>query len=166
MKIISGGQTGADRAGLDVAIALGLDYGGALPKGRLTEEGPLDLRYNRMEELKSDDYSVRTKENVLGSDATVVFTFEKAGRGSLLTLKLAKQANKPALHIGLEQHSDTESILILKKWLQEIHPAILNIAGSRESKAKGIYLRVYNILKEALQIKEVRKGAGHSYTQS
>lgn len=54
MKIISGGQTGADRAGLDVAIALELDYGGVLPKGRLTEEGPLDLRYNRIEELKSE----------------------------------------------------------------------------------------------------------------
>lgn len=150
MKIISGGQTGADRAGLDVAIALGLDYGGALPKGRLTEEGPLDCRYNRMQELKSDDYSVRTKENVLSSDATVVFTFRKAGRGSLLTLKLAKQANKPTLHIDLDQHSDAESILILEKWLTEIHPAILNIAGSRESKAEDIYLRVYKILNSVL----------------
>lgn len=152
MKIISGGQTGADRAGLDVAIALGMDYGGALPKGRLTEEGPLDLRYNHMQELKSDDYSVRTKENVLGSDATVVFTFEKAGRGSLLTLKLAKQMNKPILHIDLDQYSEADSVLILKKWLQEIHPAVLNIAGSRESKAKGIYVKVYNILKDVITI--------------
>lgn len=150
LKIISGGQTGADRSGLDVAIALGLDYGGALPKGRLTEDGPLDLRYGRMEELKSDKYSVRTKKNVVDSDATVVFTLGKAGRGSLLTLKLAKQSNKPVFHIDLDKYNDAESALMLKKWLEEIHPAILNIAGSRESTSKGIYQRVYNILKDIL----------------
>lgn len=77
MKIISGAQTGADRAALDVAIALGLDYGGSLPKGRLTEEGPLDPKYDRMTELDSPSYPKRTLKNVLDSDATLLFTVGK-----------------------------------------------------------------------------------------
>jgi hypothetical protein len=64
ITIISGAQTGVDRAALDAAIACGLDYGGAIPHGRLAEDGPIDLRYAQLTELKSDDYAVRTRLNV------------------------------------------------------------------------------------------------------
>ena len=72
-KIISGGQTGADQAALDAAIAMDIPHGGWIPKGRLTEVGPLPEHYN-LQEMPTKDYLKRTKQNVLDSDGTVVFS--------------------------------------------------------------------------------------------
>jgi predicted Rossmann-fold nucleotide-binding protein len=66
-KIISGGQTGADQAALDAAIELGIPHGGWIPKGRLTEAGPLPEKYN-LTEMPTKDYLKRTKQNVADSD--------------------------------------------------------------------------------------------------
>ena len=74
MKIISGGQTGADRAALDAAIELGLPHGGWLPRGRKTESGPLPLKYN-LRELDSDRYRDRTEQNIIDSDGTLIVSF-------------------------------------------------------------------------------------------
>src|ERR1039458_2512429 len=78
-KIISGWQTGANIAGIDAAIALGIDYGGSLPSGRRTEDGHLPMKYNKMNEVKSRHYQVRTEKNVMDSDATLIFTYNKIG---------------------------------------------------------------------------------------
>ena len=150
-KIISGGQTGADRAGIDAAIELGLDYGGALPKGRLTEDGTLEPKYDRMTEMPTENYPARTEKNVADSNATLILTFNKMGAGSALTIKLAKKHFKPCLHIDLEKKADSEAIEMISEWLDNTKPQVLNIAGSRESTSKGIYGRVYNILKGALR---------------
>ncbi|HAM49149.1 MAG TPA: hypothetical protein DCP92_00040 [Nitrospiraceae bacterium] len=150
IKIISGGQTGADRAGLDAAIDLRIDYGGAIPQGRRTEDGTLPERYNKMTELKTKSHPLRTENNVVDSNATLIFTFKKMGTGSALTLRLAQKHHKPCLHIDLSKYSDQEAIRMVMKWLSEVQPAILNIAGSRES-ASGIYGRVFNILKGVLR---------------
>jgi hypothetical protein len=146
MKIISGGQTGADRAGLDVAISLGLEYGGNLPKGRLTEEGPLDAKYSKMTELSSSSYPVRTKKNIVESDATLVFTMGKVGRGTALTIKTAKKCKKPCLHVDYMAQKDKDIEKEINRWLKENKPNVINIAGSRESAAKGIYKKVYETL--------------------
>lgn len=146
MKIISGGQTGADIAGLDAAIALGIDYGGTLPKGRLTEEGPLDPKYDRMTELESSSYPKRTLKNVLDSDATLLFTVGKISGGTALTLRMAKENGKPYLHINLESQPEDKAVQVISSWLSKVKPEILNIAGSRESKAPGIYEKVFNVL--------------------
>ncbi len=147
MKLISGGQTGADRAALDVAMELKLDYGGAIPKGRKTEDGTLPLTYEKMTELKSKSYAVRTKKNVMDSDATVIFTMGHTGKGSALTIKSAQKYDKPLLHIDLATSSDSEAKKVINEWLKDVRPAVLNVAGSRESKAQGIYARVYAILR-------------------
>lgn len=147
IKIISGGQTGADRAALDVAMGLRLDYGGAIPKGRRTEEGALPPEYEKMTELKSMSYAVRTKKNVMDSDATVIITMDHIGRGSALTIRLAQRHKKPFLHIDLSTYSDNEAKNKIKEWLKDVRPNVLNVAGSRESKAQGIYSMVYAILK-------------------
>ena len=149
-KIISGAQTGADRAGLDVAIELGLDYGGAVPRGRITEDGTLDLKYDKMTEMTSKNYHARTERNVTDSDATLLFTFDKLGSGSALTAKLARKHHRPFLHINLSRQTDDEVVKIINKWLDDSKPEILNVAGSRESTSKGIYSRVYNILRDVL----------------
>ena len=70
-KIISGGQTGADRAALDVSIKLGIPHCGWVPKGRIAEDGPLSERY-LLKEMPTDSYAERTKQNVLDSDGTLI----------------------------------------------------------------------------------------------
>lgn len=151
MKIISGGQTGADRAGLDVAILLGIDYGGSIPKGRLTEEGPLDSKYTGMTELDTASYPARTEKNVEDADATLIFTIGPPDIGTALTISLAQKYKKPFLHIDLREEGYVEVINKIKNWIGDISPGILNIAGSRESKSKGIYKKVFDILKKVLE---------------
>lgn len=150
IKIISGGQTGADRAALDAAIELGMDYGGSIPKGRLAEDGMLDLRYDKMTELKSYNYDARTKKNVIDSDATLIFTMGAIGDGTTYTMEVAQKYNRPFLHIDLLDETDREAVKIVKKWIKKIRPNILNVAGSRESTSRGIYEKVFKILKEVL----------------
>ena len=150
-KIISGGQTGADIAGIDAALSLGIDYGGSIPKGRRTEDGTLPEKYNKIIELETTSYPVRTEKNVVDSDATLIFTYNKMGSGSALTIKLAKKHKKPFLHINIEKTSDMEAVKKVFQWLDKVKPLVLNLAGSRESSAQGIYNRVYEILKEVLK---------------
>ena len=156
-KIISGGQTGADRAALDVAIELGLDYGGAVPKGRIAEDGPLDAKYKKMTELDTPDYDVRTEKNVTDADATLIFTYGVIGGGSALTIELVKKYKKPFLHINFSIVPEEESMPMIQEWLNRVHPAILNVAGSRESTSKGIYEKVYRVLKSVLNYSQLNR---------
>ncbi len=151
IKIISGGQTGADRAALDVAIDLCLDYGGSVPKGRLAEDGALDPKYGNMTELNTFNYDARTKKNVIDSDATVIFTMGVMGEGTAYTVEVAEIYDKPFLHIDLFDKTESEAVQITREWIKKIQPRILNIAGSRESTSQGIYGKVYRILKEVLK---------------
>ena len=152
-KIISGGQTGADRAGLDAAIDRGLDHGGWIPRGRRTENGRLPERY-RMRETASSSYPDRTRKNVLSADGTVVFTRGRPTGGSSLTLEVARRHSRPVLHINLLRRDRLEAAVVLYEWLLEHRIRTLNVAGCRESKAPGIYQDVYQVIimtVEALQ---------------
>jgi predicted Rossmann fold nucleotide-binding protein DprA/Smf involved in DNA uptake len=108
IKIISGGQTGADRAGLDVAIARGIPHGGWCPKGRKSEDGSLHARY-LLSETPSANYLVRTERNAAESDATVIFTAGALSGGSKRTAEFAKKHGRPFLHLilvpGREEHA-------------------------------------------------------------
>jgi hypothetical protein len=99
-KIVSGGQTGADRGGLDAAIELGIPHGGWCPKGRKAEDGAIPLTYD-LTETGSADYRVRTEKNVLDSDATAIFTCGELSGGSKLTADLAEKHGKPWIHIDI-----------------------------------------------------------------
>ncbi|MDA8083040.1 MAG: putative molybdenum carrier protein [Nitrospiraceae bacterium] len=149
-KIITGGQTGADRAGLDAAIELGIPYGGSIPSGRRTEDGHLPMKYQGMTETRSRHYQVRTEKNVVDSDATLLFTGRKIGSGSALTRKAAEKHHKAFLHINLDKKTDDEIIDEVSQWLDDTKPAVLNIAGSRETEYEGIHGRVCGILKRIL----------------
>src|SRR5688572_16678238 len=94
MKIISGGQTGVDRAALDVALELGLPCGGWCPKGRKAEDGVIDPKYP-LQETSTDDYPQRTEKNVQDSDATLILTRGKPDGGTALTRSLAREHKKP-----------------------------------------------------------------------
>jgi len=99
-RIISGGQTGADRAALDVAIELGIPHGGWIPKGRKTEEGRLSDEYHLLE-ATSTDYAQRTELNIVDSDATLIMSYGPLTEGSALTQELARKHRRPCLHIDL-----------------------------------------------------------------
>jgi len=138
-KIVSGGQTGADQGGLDAALYCSIPHGGWCPKGRKSENGIIPAKY-QLQEMPSPDYLVRTKANVVDSDATVIFTCGELDGGSLKTAQFAIKFKKPYLHVDLDKLSRAESIQAVVNWLQSSCPAecILNVAGSRGSKAPGI----------------------------
>lgn len=144
-KIVAGGQTGADQAGLDWAIANGVAHGGWCPKGRRSEDGPIDLCY-QLKETPNSKYLERTEWNVRDSDATVIFTLdEKLDGGSKKTAEIAKRLNKPYIHIR-----PRVSPTCLVKFLERHQVKTLNIAGKRETSAPGIGLFVNITLNQSL----------------
>ncbi len=147
-RIISGGQTGADRGGLDAARDLGIPHGGWVPKGRRAEDGPVPRRY-RLRETRSESYEERTERNVLWADGTAVFTFGRPEGGSLLTLRLAAKHGKPRLHLDLRKLGPVAAARRLRSWLERKGVGTLNVAGSRESRAAGIRSLVWRIVQAA-----------------
>jgi hypothetical protein len=144
-KIISGAQTGADRAGLDAGLALNLEVGGWIPKGRRTEAGPLDIelfKLYRLQEHSSSGYPGRTEANVRDSDGTVLFG-NMNSPGSRQTIGMCVRHNKPC-YAGCTDPS------ALRDWLVTHNIQTLNVAGNRESTNPGIYQLTYNTLIEAL----------------
>jgi len=137
-KIVSGGQTGADRGGLDPAIELGILHGGWCPKGRQAEDGCIPDQYN-LDEISSLNYVVRTEQNVIDSDATIIFTYGKPTGGSKKTVEFAKKHHRPHLHVDIESEEDIDNnVTDIRTWLKSLKVAVLNIAGSGESEAQGI----------------------------
>jgi hypothetical protein len=145
MKIISGGQTGADRAALDAAIKLKLPYGGWLPRGRKTENGPLPAHYN-LEELDSENYRTRTEQNVIAGDGTLIVSFGPLTGGSALTESFSIKHDRPCLILNLALISLDEAVDAVEKWIQRYEIAIMNVAGPRASGEPRIYDAVYKLL--------------------
>jgi hypothetical protein len=144
-EIISGGQTGADRAALDAAIALGIPHGGWLPKGRKTEDGPLSRRY-ALRELPSARYRDRTEKNVQAADATLIFSFGPLSGGSALTESLAIRHDRPFLHIDFEHVDINQAAATVENWLLTWKAKTVNIAGPRASSEPRIYATVFALL--------------------
>ncbi len=148
-KIISGGQTGADRAAIDLAIKLSIPHGGWIPRGRKTESGPLPLKY-RLREMDTADYPSRTKQNIQDSHGTVILSRGRLTKGSELTKVFAKIAGKPNCHINLANNDSFEAAIILQSFILENQIEILNVAGPRASNDPGIYGDVKSILEAVL----------------
>ena len=150
-KIISGGQTGADQGALAACVQLGFPYGGWVPKGRRTEKGKVPERY-RMRQHWSRHYPRRTERNVIDSDGTVIFMFGRPDGGSLLTIDFAIKHKKPWLAVDLERPPEVVVAKILR-WLKRRLPAngVLNVAGSRRSKAPGIHRVVKQVIRDVIR---------------
>ncbi len=156
ITILSGGQTGADRAALDFAIEYGLAHGGWCPRGRLAEDGPIDERY-QLTETPSRRYDQRTEWNVRDSDATVVFTVSsEATGGTALTLAVARRLGKPCLHLAGETASaiGRDPADELLDFLATHHVSRLNIAGPRASQEPLVAAFVRSVLVAALDRSE------------
>lgn len=145
--IVSGGQTGVDRAALDVAIALRLDHGGHCPRGRKAEDGPIPAHYSLVE-TTSDRYPPRTELNVLHSDATLILHRGVISAGTALTQRLATAKQKPCLCVDV---NDPQAEAQIREWLETHHPERLNVAGPRESSSPGIHAAAFGILKRVLE---------------
>lgn len=149
LTIISGGQTGADRAALDFAIAHGLPHDGWCPRGRMAEDGPLPLQY-RLRETPSRKYAQRTEWNIRDSDATVVFsTCREVSGGTALTLAFARRLGKPLLHL-FRDDLDTAATK-LRSFVFQNRVQKLNIAGPRASQEPEIAAFVFAVLESAIQ---------------
>jgi hypothetical protein len=129
-RIVSGGQTGVDRAGLSLAISLGIPHGGWVPAGRRAEDGSIPARFDGLRETDSAEYAVRTRWNVRDSDATLIVTWGTPTGGTRLTVDAAKRMGRPVFVADLERPG---VLAAASGWLAEIRPATLNIAGPRES---------------------------------
>ena len=140
--IVSGGQTGVDRAALDIAIELNMPHSGWCPRGKLAEDGVIGEEYQLKETVESD-YITRTRLNVRDSDGTLVLNRGALSGGTAATVGFAKQMQKPYLIINLD---DPENNLIFHEWLIKNEIRVLNIAGPRESKQPGIYIQAKGVL--------------------
>ncbi len=144
-KIISGGQTGADRAALDWAIAHGIAHGGWCPRGRLAEDGAIPPRY-RLVETPSADYAQRTGWNVRDSDATIIFSLAPVlSGGSMLTRQLAVKLGRPCLHV----HPGDADPCEIREFLIRRDVRVLNIAGPRASNEPAVGAFVLQMLEAA-----------------
>ncbi|MBN2309846.1 MAG: putative molybdenum carrier protein [Candidatus Hydrogenedentes bacterium] len=134
-KVVSGGQTGVDRAALDVALARNLACGGWCPKGRLAEDGAIHERYP-LRETPGDQYAERTAWNVRDSDGTLILTWGPPSDGTAFTKEVADALGKPCLVIDLaEPHEPGDAAA----WLAQREIRTLNVAGPRASKCPFIY---------------------------
>ena len=155
-RIISGGQSGVDRAALDVALELGIPCGGWCPRGRRAEDGRIPERYPLRETL-SGGYAQRTEWNVRDADATLVLHRGGLCGGTALTVALARRQGKPCLTVDLATAAEPAEV---GAWLDAERVAVLNVAGPRESQAPGIGEQVRALLR---RLPGVRPGfASHS----
>jgi len=150
-KIISGGQTGADRAALEIAIQLGIPHGGWVPKGRVAEDGPISEKY-QLQEMPTESYPTRTEQNVIDSDGTLIIARGKPAGGTDYTREMALKHKKQLLFVDLNYYEPYDAATLIASWIKLQRIEILNIAGPRASEDPEIYHDVLKIIEDAFQI--------------
>jgi hypothetical protein len=146
LKIISGGQTGADRAALDFALKHGINCGGWCPAGRVAEDGSIPDNYP-LRETASSDPSERTVLNVNDSDGTLIICCSEPDEGTMQAISMSKEAKKPVYII---RESDAINIVEFSIWLDVNKIQVLNVAGPRESNDRGVYEYAFDVLNRLL----------------
>ena len=134
-KIISGAQSGVDRAALDFALKFNIPHGGWIPKGRLAEDGPLPNKY-QLKEMPTASYPKRTEQNVIDSDGTVIFSRGKPTGGTDYTRKMVLIHKKQLVHIDLNLKTSYDAAYRIISWIEFYHIKILNVAGPRAAKSR------------------------------
>jgi len=155
VKIVSGGQTGADRGALIAAKRLGVSYGGWIPRGRRAEDGVIPFEFDQLQEHPSSDYPPRTYANVRDSDGTLLIARLPLRGGSDLTLSYVRELDKPVFRLDAQTVLDTDEhaflVSSLIEWTTEQGIKTLNVAGSRESSVKGLQGAVAGLIMRFLR---------------
>jgi hypothetical protein len=146
-RIVSGGQTGVDRAALDIAVRNHLPHGGWCPRGRRAEDGRIPDRYH-LDETSTPEYAERTRLNVRESDGSLILARGRPDGGTALTMDYAAACHKPLFVIDLDAGTDARKF---RDWLERNKIKILNIAGPRESKQPGIYAQACELLQDLVE---------------
>jgi hypothetical protein len=141
-RIVSGGQTGVDRAALEAALALHFPCGGWCPKARRAEDGLIPYRIP-LQETPGEAYEQRTRWNVRDSDGTLILTEGEPTGGTALTIEAARGLGRPLLVLDLDRRP---TVVTVEDWLHTQRIRVLNIAGPRESQMPGIYRRAYDFV--------------------
>jgi len=155
-KIVSGGQTGVDRAALDAARALGIETGGWCPRGRRAEDGRIPEQYP-LQETDGRSYAIRTEWNVRDSDGTLIIALDEISSGTRLTIEAAKSLGKPLKVAHLRPGSDTRQLLTdsltpsqqiddITRWVRKHQIRVLNVAGPRGSSSPLMYPEAFEFL--------------------
>ena len=155
-KLISGGQTGADRAALDVAIKFNIPHSGWIPKGRKAEDGRLPDRY-KLQEMPTSSYPARTEQNVIDSDGTLIFSRGTPTGGTEYTRKMVLNHKRHMLHIDLNIATSYDAASLIRSWIGLHNIQTLNVAGPRASKDGQIYVEVFRILEMAYIMSKVQE---------
>ena len=153
-RIVSGGQSGVDRAALDIALELGVPCGGWCPKGWLAEDGAISQRYPLVE-TPTEDYAQRTTWNVRDSDGTLVLNRGAIAGGTAQTVEDARKLGKPCLVVDLDGAGEMDAVA---RWLIKQRVGVLNVAGPRESKSPGVYRQASEFLRAVLVQADGRGG--------
>lgn len=146
LTLVSGGQTGVDRAALDVARERGMPCGGWCPAGRRAEDGPIDARYP-LRETPSDDPAQRTEWNVRDSEGTLLLLSSARSPGTDATMEIARRLGRPVYAWHLDAPPDPGAF---RQWLQAHKIRTLNVAGPRESESPGAYASARDYLRAVL----------------
>jgi len=155
-KIISGGQTGADRAALDVAIMFNIPHGGWIPKGRLAEDGPLSLDY-QLQEVATGGYQACAEQNVIDSDGTLIFARGKLTGGTDYTRQMVLKHKEHLLHIDLNMAASYDAASLILSWIRIQNIKALNVAGPMASEDYKIYGEIFRILEFAYVMDKAEK---------
>ncbi|MCP4169150.1 MAG: molybdenum cofactor carrier [Fuerstiella sp.] len=147
-RIVSGGQTGVDRAALDAGLAAGIAIGGWCPRGRRSEAGTIPPHYP-LKETNARSYAVRTAWNVRDSDGTLIIVLDEISSGTKLTLAAAREQDKPFIVVHLRpsaapglfttENPPNDRIQSVVDWLRERRIRVLNVAGPRGSSHTDVY---------------------------
>jgi hypothetical protein len=148
--VVSGGQTGADRAALDVALAWGLELGGWVPAGRAAEDGRIPDSYPGLRETDEAGTAERTCRNVRDSDATLIVSRGPLSGGSRFTFETARRLDRPVLHVDLDRVPIPEAVRHIASWLDANRAGTLNVAGPRASAEPRIHADVSLVLAAVL----------------
>lgn len=150
LKIISGGQTGVDRAALDAALERGAETGGWCPEGRLAEDGVIPARY-ALTELARSGYRQRTKRNVTDSDGTAIIYFGYPTGGTEQTISFCIKEKKPYVLVDAEEMSVERAAGKIEKFIVQHSIAVLNVAGPRASGEPRAYGYAKDVISQVLQ---------------
>lgn len=153
-KILSGGQTGVDRAALDAAMELGIACGGWCPAGRHADDGPIPARYPLVETADMD-HTVRTEHNVRDSDGTLMFYRGELQGGTAYAVLMAEQLGRPVLAVNLERPPAPAEVAA---WLERNGVRRVHIGGQREKTSPGIYTASGRLIRDILRL-SLRQGA-------